>query len=254
MPATSSRRLKTSWQTQIILLKTKLREVDGSLVFEYSIPRLGKRIDCVILSGGIVFAIEFKVGAHGFDAYAIDQVTDYALDLKYFHEQSHKAMIVPILVCTNAPKKPFMIDFFDDGVAKTVLSNGANLTNLLSEFSAQIIDLENNPDAWVNSRYSPTPTIIEAAQALYNGNSVEEITRSEAGKINLSITTSAILDIIDSSRKNRRKAICFITGVPGSGKTLAGLNLAHKLHNEETGEQAVFLSGNGPLVKVFARH
>jgi DUF2075 family protein len=107
-----------------------------------------------------------------------------------------------------------------------------------------------DPHKWETSIYKPTPTIIEAAQALYKGHSVEEISRSDSDVINLTATSNAISRIIDDSKRNNHKSICFITGVPGSGKTLAGLNIANERHNIDEGEHAVFLSGNGPLVEV----
>lgn len=241
---------KNSWIEQIKLLQKWLNKISGIIIFEYSIPRMGKRIDCVIISGGYIFAIEFKVGATSYEKHAISQVTDYALDLKNFHEQSHQAKVIPILICTSASDQTNTLEFYPDGIAKTVLTNGTSLEHIISDtitqFSAQYI----NPDNWVNSIYKPTPTIIEAAQALYRGHNVEEISRSDAGTINLSITAQVISEIINESKKNHKKSICFLTGVPGAGKTLAGLNLANSWHNEDESEHAVFLSGNGPLVEV----
>ena len=117
-----------------------------------------------------------------------------------------------------------------------------------------ILNLENDIDIdgidWENSIYKPTPTIIEAAQALYKGHGVEEISRSDAGAFNLSKTSETISSIIENSKSKNKKSICFITGVPGSGKTLAGLNIANLRNNVNENEHAVFLSGNGPLVEV----
>jgi hypothetical protein len=103
---------------------------------------------------------------------------------------------------------------------------------------------------WERGRYRPTPTIIEAAQALYRGHSVDEISRSEAGAENLTLTAEYIFRVIESAKSQGHKAICFVTGVPGSGKTLAGLNLATARQRAHGDEHAVFLSGNGPLVAV----
>ena len=104
--------------------------------------------------------------------------------------------------------------------------------------------------AWRSSGYRPTPTIIEAAEALYRNHAVEEISRSDAGAKNLQTTSDKIAAIIDRSKSEGRKSICFITGVPGAGKTLAGLNIAAKRSEKHEDEHAVFLSGNGPLVDV----
>ena len=241
---------KNSWIKQVNLLKPWLKDTLGEILFEYSIPRMGKRIDCVIISGSTVFAIEFKVGSKAYESHAINQVTDYALDLKNFHEQSHAIDIVPILICTNAKDQPQAIEFHDDRIAKTLLTNGESLSRIISR-TAELSDKDLiNADDWVASQYKPTPTIIEAAQALYRGHAVQEISRSDSGAINLSKTAKAISEIIESSKKNKRKSICFLTGVPGAGKTLAGLNLANSWHKEDGSEHAVFLSGNGPLVDV----
>lgn len=241
---------RNAWLVQIRSIKNWLRAVDGHIAFEYSIPRMGKRIDCVIISGAVIFAIEFKVGATLFERHAIDQVMDYALDLKNFHEQSHYRIVVPILVCTEAKEAPTQFTLYDDRVAKPICTNGSALAAIINQ--AAISTQENDIDAnvWLASAYKPTPTIIEAAQVLYQGHSVEDISRSDAGAINLSRTAKAISEIIDSSKRNRQKAICFLTGVPGAGKTLAGLNLANSWHDIENSEHAVFLSGNGPLVEV----
>jgi hypothetical protein len=241
---------RNSWQHQIKLLKECLNRINGHVAFEYSIPRMGKRIDTVILVGGVVFAVEFKVGDKAYDSHAIDQVVDYALDLKNFHEQSHQRVLVPILVSTEAREELVNLDLDRDRIAAPVLTNGLSLARIITRACASVHDSPIDALAWVNSIYKPTPTIIEAAQALYMGHSVQEISRSDAGAINLSKTAQAVSDIIENSKKQRIKSICFLTGVPGSGKTLAGLNLANSWHKEDESEHAVFLSGNGPLVEV----
>ena len=241
---------RNAWLFQIRAAKSWLLAVDGHIAFEFSIPRMGKRIDCVIISGAVIFAIEFKVGATAFERHAIDQVMDYALDLKNFHEQSHHRIVVPILVCTAAEEAEAQFTLYDDRVAKPVCSNGNSLATIIDQFSRLTQEGNVDANAWLASVYKPTPTIIEAAQALYRGHRVEEISRSDAGEINLSRTAKAISEIIDNSKKKQQKSICFLTGVPGAGKTLAGLNLANSWHNPEHSEHAVFLSGNGPLVEV----
>jgi DUF2075 family protein len=241
---------RNSWLWQIQLLKERLDGIEGHLAFEYSIPRMGKRIDCVVLSKGLIFAIEFKVGSRSYDSSAVDQVVDYALDLKNFHAESHHRLIIPVLVSTESPVELIELEFEEDGIAAPLLSNGNSLAKIIK--SACAISLDDPVDAasWINSIYKPTPTIIEAAQALYMGHSVQEISRSDAGAKNLSRTAQAISDIIETSKKSHLKSICFLTGVPGSGKTLAGLNLANSWHQDDDSEHAVFLSGNGPLVEV----
>jgi broad-specificity NMP kinase len=241
---------RNAWVAQIELLKTYLGHTTGEIIFEYTIPRMGKRIDCVIITGAAILAIEFKIGAQSYDSHAINQAMDYALDLKNFHEQSHHQPIIPVLICTEAEDHTAPFAFYADGIAKVMLSNGTSLANLI--LNAQSIS-HTQPiavDSWINSIYKPTPSIIEAAQALYEGHSVEEISRSDAGAINLTKTAKAITEIINHSKLKGIKSICFLTGVPGAGKTLAGLNLANSWYNPDENEHAVFLSGNGPLVEV----
>lgn len=244
---------RNSWRSQIGLLKTWLEGLSGHIIFEYSIPRLGKRIDCVIISKSTLFVIEFKVGESEFKKSHIDQVFDYALDLKYFHKESHEISIIPILICTEAEIKDCEENLLQTGTDKVfepICTNGKNLSQLLETFERASVENAICIESWIDSEYHPTPTIIEAARALYRGHSVENISRSDADVFNLSRTSEAIFEVIENCKKNSCKAICFLTGVPGAGKTLAGLNLANGSVQSEGPENAVFLSGNGPLVAV----
>ncbi len=218
---------------------------------EFLIPRMGRRADLIVPQDGIIFVIEYKLGARQFDRSSIDQVYGYGLDLKHFHETSHHRPIVPILVATEATggvERALAWD--DDGLARPLRVNARELASAIIHtcqvWRATPIDAAQ----WLAGRYHPTPTIVEAAQALYRGNDVEEISRSEAGAENLTRTTDYVTQTIDIAKCQRRKIICFITGVPGSGKTLAGLNLATARQRAHSDEHAVFLSGNGPLVAV----
>jgi len=243
---------KNTWLYEIKVLKEILSGFDrnSKIIFEYTIPRIGKRIDNVLLINNIVFLLEFKVGETSYNRNEIDQVLDYALDLKNFHKESHDKLIVPILVCSSASSKENVIYSYEDRIIKPLLCNVKNLQETI--FSVLNLYNENsfNYQDWENSLYLPTPTIIEAAQALYSNHNVEDISRSDAGAYNLSITTQKINEIIDYSKANNKKSICFITGVPGAGKTLAGINIANERHKFEDNEHAVFLSGNFPLVDV----
>ena len=240
---------KYAWLSQIAILKNQLStHPQGHLFFEFSIPRMGKRADVVFLYKGVVFVIEFKVGSRNFDRQAIDQVHDYALDLKNFHLGSHTLHIVPILIATAAPPATTQhVAWGEHDVAAPMLSNADDLSILLQSFDTLG---EIYVPAWRASGYRPTPTIIEAAQTLYRGHDVSEISRSDAGAINLQATAQRIGEIIETSKRNKHKSICFITGVPGAGKTLAGLNIAVTRAEHHADEHAVFLSGNGPLVMV----
>ena len=242
---------RDAWIEQTRLLKNALLNLDGKIYFEFSIPRMGRRIDAVIIIGSVIFVVEFKVGATTYEAADLDQVMDYALDLQNFHEGSHYATLVPVLVATNALKHDNLSASLPvDRLFPPVCCNGETLGvvihSILESQSGQSIDCVE----WESSGYKPTPTIIEATLALYNGHSVSEISRSDASAINLSCTSESVSEIITKSKKNSEKSIVFVTGVPGAGKTLVGLDVAttHIDSNDEL--YSVFLSGNGPLVKI----
>lgn len=242
---------KHAWCEQIKSLKQQLAPVSGWIYFEFSIPRMGKRVDVIIVTGGVLFVIEFKVGSHNFDNYAIEQVYDYSLDLKNFHRGSHELPIVPVLIATSAASQLApALNWSPDNVAKPVCISPSELMNLISSTVAKCRAYPVDAIPWSRSGYQPTPTIVEAALALYRQHDVREITRSEAGADNLGLTASRVEQIIEYAKANKKKAICFITGVPGAGKTLAGLNIATSRSELHSDEHAVFLSGNGPLVDV----
>ncbi|AEU38369.1 DUF2075 domain-containing protein [Granulicella mallensis] len=241
-----------AWLQQISILEAALTDQqDGRIFLEFYIPRMGKRADALLIAKNIVFVIEFKAGASEHTSTAFDQVEDYALDLKNFHEGSHRVPIVPVLVSTNAESRPISeLKFADDLVASPVGTNKADLSSLIHKICAEYIFPTLDIDVWMAKGYRPTPTIVEAAEILYRTHSVTDISRSDAGAKNLQETSASVSKIIDQARQNRTKSICFVTGVPGSGKTLAGLNIATRRSDEHRDEHAVFLSGNGPLVDV----
>ena len=242
-----------SWEQQISILKKSLAGYYGTIFFEFSIPRMGKRVDCLVIIDNIVFVIEFKVGESEFLSYNIDQVWDYALDLKNFHKPSHSAVLAPILVATEARNllPEISLTPHNDDLIFPIKSNKDNLSdaikNTLLFFHGKT---KINGDEYAKGSYSPTPTIIEAAVSLYNNHSVEEITRNDAEAINLSKTSSAISKIIDYAKSRNKKVICFVTGVPGAGKTLVGLKVATLHLDNEKSNTSVYLSGNAPLVAI----
>ena len=242
---------RNAWISQISILKRELSLIGGGyILFEYSIPRMGKRADVILLAQGTVFVLEFKMGSSSYTSSAINQVFDYALDLKNFHRESHHVRIVPILVATKGPADNIRENQHDDGVLSPLRANGFNLSTVLKRLLLHGPTEKIDPQKWEHSAYEPTPTIVEAAQALYEGHSVDEISRSDSSVINLSKTSNTIVNIIEESKADNKKSICFVTGVPGSGKTLAGLNIANQRLKQDENEFTVFLSGNGPLVKV----
>jgi hypothetical protein len=243
---------RDAWLEEIRILKNTLQFYKGSIYFEYSIPRMGKRIDVVLVIGSVVFVLEFKVGEKDFPSYAIDQVWDYALDLKNFHETSHDAYIAPVLIATNAKASTAIVatTAHNDNIFIPIKCSEELLAQTLADVLRFSDGNEINPTQWETGRYQPTPSIIEAAMALYSGHSVDEISRSDASAINLSQTSDTVSEIIQSSKQNSVKSICFVTGVPGAGKTLVGLNIATKHIDKDNDLYSVFLSGNGPLVSI----
>ena len=247
---------KHSWIYQIECLRHVLEGFTGSLYFEYSIPRMGSRIDAILIIKHVIFVLEFKVGAAKFDRASKEQVWDYGLDLKNFHKTSHEAIVAPILIATEAISGMLLDEWKldpDSLISPPLCTNVLNLRNAIEK----ILRLEEretiDSDEWADGQYSPTPTIIEAATSLYREHSVENIARTDASARNLRDTGRAISEIIAKAERDGEKIICFVTGVPGAGKTLVGLDVAtrqmRKLGHEKN-EPSVFLSGNQPLVSV----
>ena len=240
-----------AWNEEIVLLKSILPPYisRGHIFFEYTIPRMGRRIDVVLLIDGVVLLLEFKAYNEQHTRADIAQVWDYALDLKNFHEGSHNRSIVPILVATEASDTSSEFVPFDDNVFYPILTNREQLSSTISEALMFCDTGSSEGDAlWAISRYSPTPTIIEAASALYNNHSVKDISRSDASAENLTVTCEFISSVVERAKREHFKAICFVTGVPSAGKTLVGLNIATQQFEKD--DLAVYLSGNFPLVQV----
>ncbi len=255
MPGTTE-----AWIGEIEILQHALLPFENSgahIIFEYDIPRLGKRVDVVLLLNGIVFCLEFKVGESSILENDVDQVLDYALDLKNFHKLSRDKIIVPILIATKYSKTSSLVQrsVYDDGVVNPLVTGAEGITDVISEVLRKYPNETPVDSNWIISPYAPTPTIIEAARTLYENHSVDNITRHEADKVSTDATIEYILNVITKSKANSEKSICFVTGVPGAGKTLVGLEVAVKQAYPERGkadedEEAVYLSGNGPLVAV----
>jgi hypothetical protein len=252
----------SAWEVEIPHLKDAFVSIDRKnhqivdwyIVLEYRIPRREKRIDAVILASNLILVVEYKVGKGSYALEDARQAEDYCLDLRDFHAQSRSRTIIPILVSTNALSYQWP-ESIGEGFVKNIFRTNeayfeATVVSILEKCDleiSEIIDYE----AWDKSAYQPTPTIIEAAQTLYSGKDIREISHAHAGSENLTETTEAVIQAIETAKLRREKIICFITGIPGSGKTLAGLNIVHnpKLQTDSA-SLGVFLSGNGPLVRV----
>ena len=251
---------REAWEAEIAILRLALSRYadrDGQIIFEYDIPRLGKRIDVVLLLEGIVFCLEFKVGESKILEADVDQVLDYALDLKYFHKFSEDRIIVPVLIATKYPNASTEIQMsvYNDNVVNPLVTGEAGIAKIINAVLARFPGQTPVNPNWIISPYAPTPTIIEAAKALYENHSIENITRHEADDASTDRTIACILKVIHDSKQAQKKSICFVTGVPGAGKTLVGLDVAVKQTYQGQDEPvkdegAVYLSGNGPLVAV----
>ena len=251
---------RESWDEEIVVMKKVVSDYaseDGQIIFEYDIPRLGKRIDVVLLLRGIVFCLEFKTGESERFESEVDQVLDYALDLKNFHKFSQDRIIVPIFIAPNYSDRfgNVRMSVYDDRVVNPIIIRNTGISDAITEVLSMFPDESPVDPNWIISPYAPTPTIIEAARALYENHSVENITRHEADKVYTDRTIDYILNVIQHSKLNKQKSICFVTGVPGAGKTLVGLDVAIRQTYQGKDkavkdEGAVYLSGNGPLVAV----
>jgi DUF2075 family protein len=249
-----------SWQQQIQILRSTAKHLirvcpastSWHLILEYELPRRQKRPDAVLLAGDVILVIEFKVGANDFDAASRWQTEDYCLNLRDFHAKSLGRSIIPVLCATAAPTSVKTLRSIEGTVALIQLTNAQDLPEVLlaaHQFvscpSATAIDSSD----WIESSYRPTLSVIEAAERLYGSHSVREISHSYAS--NLDATTDMLARVIQEARTNGTRHVCFVTGVPGAGKTLTGLNVVHDPSlRAEDGPSGIFLSGNGPLVKV----
>ena len=245
-----------AWIHQIESLQSKLASsiTQGDIIFEYDIVRLGKRIDVVLLIKHMVFSLEFKNGENSYLARDAEQAEDYAIDIKNFHKESENLYVCPILVATEAEDRTNIVDSYPDGQIKLQFANKNSLMKCIKAvYEKYGTDEKINFDKWYNSPYCPTPTIIDAAVAAYRDNTVKEIANSEAGQENINACEQKVAEIIETTKQNQSKSIIFITGVPGAGKTLVGLDMAAKNLSIKDGTKSVYLSGNDPLVKVLRK-
>lgn len=244
-----------AWENQISELQKRLEShgIEGDIIFEYDIVRLGKRIDVILLIRHMVFSLEFKNGKNLFTAQDAQQAEDYAIDIKNFHKESENLYVCPILIATDAAPytKAQSSGCYPD---KQIHLQRENIETLVPKISA-ISELygddgEIDFNKWFNSPYYPTPTIIAAAVEAYSSHHLSEIAHSEAGQDNIDACEAQLNSIIDYAKNNRKKCVCFVTGVPGAGKTLVGLDVVAKNLDNGGENLSVYLSGNGPLVDV----
>jgi DUF2075 family protein len=243
---------KNAWIEQFKILKRTLSSSNGKIYLEYAIPRMGKFIDALLLIDHVIFILEFKVGESSFNKNSIEQVWDYALDLSNFHDTSQNRIVVPILIATDSKISSLEIISTkqNKSIIQPIYTNGKDLEKIINSAISSTSGEFINPEHWENGKYSPTPTIIEAAKSLYFNHSVENISRTDSDAKNISMTSNFISSIVLDSKNNNKKSICFVTGVPGAGKTLVGLDIATRYIDNSKNMHGVYLSGNGTLVDV----
>lgn len=244
-----------AWDNQIHQLQNRLEScgMEGDIIFEYDIVRLGKRIDVILLIRHMVFSLEFKNGKDIYEAKDARQAEDYAIDIKNFHKESEDLYVCPILIATDADKykKPQSLGCYPDKQIHLQRENIETLVPKVQEISGIYgADAHLDFEKWFNSPYHPTPTIIAAAVEAYTSHDISEIARSEAGQDNIDACEKELNEIIEYAKRNHKKCVCFVTGVPGAGKTLVGLDVVAKNLDKDKQNLSVYLSGNGPLVDV----
>ena len=237
----------TAWRAQVALLQTTARGLPGEwrVLLEYPLLRLAKRIDAVLLTDRAILVLEFKAADQ--TRMAREQVEDYALDLFDFHADSRAHPVVPILVVTQGQTRPTAWPLLWNAVTPVLDATERTLPALVHDIAARIPAAARPLDtaAWEAAPYRPVPTIVEAATMLYRRHGVAEIAAARADVGNLTRTNDAIAEAIMQARADDLHLVLFVTGIPGAGKTLCGLNIVFGADSD-----AAFLTGNLPLVHV----
>ncbi len=238
-----------AWRRQVAALRAAIIEAGGAawtIALEYDLLRLEKRVDAVVLTDRAILVLEFKTGAT--DRAALAEAEDYALDLRDFHAGSRAHPIVPILVAGDAPfVPPAQPPLLWDGVQAPLCAGHATLGAAMRWVQAEVPPGSLDGEAWLAAPYRPVPTIIEAATMLYARNGVAEIASARADTANLTRTAEAIRRAVRRAQAEGGKRLVLVTGIPGAGKTLCGLNAVFA---PEAGPHSAFLTGNVPLVTV----
>jgi hypothetical protein len=242
---------RDSWEQSAALLQQALAHGDDAwhIFMECDLLRLEKRADAILLTDRAIFVLEFKMGAQKPDLADLRQTDNYAMDLHDFHAGSRGVPIIPILVTQTAPQRDLDLPLFWHGVVPVMVANMVGLREVISRAQAAIAPLAAPimADEWARSAYRPVPSVLEAARLLYRRNAVPDIGATRADAHNLTRTTDAIARVIARARAEGGRYAVFVTGIPGAGKTLCGLNLVFGALRDHG---AAFLSGNVPLVTV----
>jgi len=236
-----------AWQAELPILRNACAVLPQNwrLLLEYPLIRLGRRLDTVLVSDRAIIVLEFKTLSSSFTSAARDQAEDYAFDLRDFHSGSRLQVIIPIVIATNGqPARPqWSFPWRDVTAVYEALPSqlGALINELLDKIPHRDLDI----DGWEHAAYRPVPTIIEAARALYAKHGVADIRSARADTKNLNHTTNVILESIEHAKTNHQHIILFVTGIPGAGKTLCGLDAVFSSSTDGT-----FLTGTLPMVYV----
>ena len=253
---------KEAWRNQIKILQKYLKDKKGYIIFEYALSRVNMRIDVVLLMDGVVYSLEFTNNEVEFKPDDINQADGYGYALKNFYEVNRDKYVVPMLIATKAPDSECS-DSADLGIDKLFSLFKANTSKMeqyidliRSKYGSEVICSEEDFENWVKAPFKPNPTIVQSARSIYMNNQVDEFFKFDAGEENLKITEGTVECIVKEAKEKKKKIICFVSGVPGAGKTLVGLDLAGKTKNNTASglPEAVFFSGNGPLINVLLKH
>lgn len=240
-----------AWRNQIEGLHNTLQGKTGRIIFEYGIPGLSKVCDVILLLNDKIFVLEYKNGAASYSRADKEQTLGYALRLKYFHSESKDREVIPILVATDADDILDPHKITDDGVYYLVLSNSDSLKDIIESYDLTLTEQQDWHNEWEMGIFKATPSIIAAAKEIWDKQHVkglvDEGTNYKSTQIRLE-AENTVSKIIETAKREKRKALVFITGVPGAGKTLVGLKIS--VVAQEYG--ASLLSGNGPLVEVLS--
>ena len=217
---------KTAWENQISILQKYLKNKKGYIIFEYVLSRVNMRIDVVLLMDNVVYSLEFKNNETEFKPEDIDQAGGYGYALKNFYEANRDKYVVPILIATKAPDSECSVGS-DLGIDKLFSLFKANTNKMeqyidliRSKYGSEVIYTEKDFENWIKSPFKPNPTIIQSARSIYMNNQVDEFFKFDAGEENLKITEQTVELIVREAREHKKKIICFVSGVPGAGKTL----------------------------------
>ncbi|WP_110597925.1 DNA/RNA helicase domain-containing protein [Salinicola lusitanus] len=247
-----------SWNITVPKLQEELRSLlrlhpdaaSWPVLLEYPLYRLRRRIDVLILTPAAIVVVELKVGESTFRSADRRQVEEYGLDLRDFHGASAGISIVPVLWCTEAKTTSYVSTIKEADVAEVHCVGGLGLANVLVRVGTSVPTARYEIREWESGQYRPVPTVVDAATTLFAGHGVREIAQADAS--NLDASANRVVEIIQETKRKRGRSLVFLAGVPGSGKTLAGLQVVHSAVESGVEDQGdiVYLSGNTPLVVV----